>query len=106
MAGSFVFFSSRRRHTRYWRDWSSDVCSSDLHHQLDRVEAVRAQIVDKAGILGYLGFVDAEMLDDDLLDPLGDVAHSIFPRLCAVNWLDSARSGYPIMGSAAIRPPS
>src|SRR3712207_7419681 len=26
----FVFFSSRRRHTRYWRDWSSDVCSSDL----------------------------------------------------------------------------
>src|SRR6185295_19554499 len=29
----FFFFSSRRRHTRYWRDWSSDVCSSDL---LDR----------------------------------------------------------------------
>src|ERR1035437_10580877 len=31
--GGFLFvffFSSRRRHTRYWRDWSSDVCSSDL----------------------------------------------------------------------------
>src|SRR5258707_8685407 len=28
----FFFFSSRRRHTRYWRDWSSDVCSSDLGH--------------------------------------------------------------------------
>src|SRR3712207_9423917 len=28
--GVFFFFSSRRRHTRYWRDWSSDVCSSDL----------------------------------------------------------------------------
>src|SRR3712207_9497476 len=28
------FFSSRRRHTRYWRDWSSDVCSSDLVDQL------------------------------------------------------------------------
>src|ERR1035437_10507673 len=26
--------SSRRRHTRYWRDWSSDVCSSDLHRAL------------------------------------------------------------------------
>src|SRR5712675_1048070 len=25
------FFSSRRRHTRCSRDWSSDVCSSDLH---------------------------------------------------------------------------
>src|SRR3712207_1859658 len=28
-----MFFSSRRRHTRYWRDWSSDVCSSDLAAQ-------------------------------------------------------------------------
>src|SRR3712207_4987632 len=28
--GRDFFFSSRRRHTRYWRDWSSDVCSSDL----------------------------------------------------------------------------
>src|SRR5687768_17819671 len=26
----FYFFSSRRRHTRCSRDWSSDVCSSDL----------------------------------------------------------------------------
>src|SRR5690606_39302315 len=25
------FFSSRRRHTRFSRDWSSDVCSSDLN---------------------------------------------------------------------------
>src|SRR3712207_7761914 len=28
--GDGFFFSSKRRHTRYWRDWSSDVCSSDL----------------------------------------------------------------------------
>src|SRR3712207_9582795 len=28
------FFASRRRHTRYWRDWSSDVCSSDLRERL------------------------------------------------------------------------
>src|SRR5258706_11631297 len=27
----FFFFSSRRRHTRLVSDWSSDVCSSDLH---------------------------------------------------------------------------
>src|SRR3712207_9491431 len=33
------FFSSRRRHTRYWRDWSSDVCSSDLYI-LDRLQTV------------------------------------------------------------------
>src|SRR6267143_3147556 len=29
--GLFFFFSSRRRHTRWNCDWSSDVCSSDLH---------------------------------------------------------------------------
>src|SRR5690606_41248582 len=29
------FFSSRRRHTRFSRDWSSDVCSSDLQLILD-----------------------------------------------------------------------
>src|SRR2546429_9235865 len=34
MYWSFFFFSSRRRHTRCSRDWSSDVCSSDL----DRLE--------------------------------------------------------------------
>src|SRR3712207_8755337 len=32
----FVFFSSRRRHTRYWRDWSSDVCSSDLRQYFQK----------------------------------------------------------------------
>src|SRR5690606_39475457 len=31
---SSFFFSSRRRHTRFSRDWSSDVCSSDLIAEL------------------------------------------------------------------------
>src|SRR5699024_11847705 len=31
---TFFFFSSRRRHTRSKRDWSSDVCSSDLAGQV------------------------------------------------------------------------
>src|SRR5260370_3472302 len=30
IVGVFFFFSSRRRHTRFKCDWSSDVCSSDL----------------------------------------------------------------------------
>src|SRR5690606_39862684 len=30
LSSFFFFFSSRRRHTRFSRDWSSDVCSSDL----------------------------------------------------------------------------
>src|SRR3712207_3370695 len=39
----FFFFSSRRRHTRYWRDWSSDVCSSDLRALPDGPERAPAR---------------------------------------------------------------
>src|SRR5437762_13985090 len=44
------FFSSRRRHTRYIGDWSSDVCSSDLRARAG-VEAigVDVQVLDDAG---------------------------------------------------------
>src|SRR3712207_9574006 len=50
------FFSSRRRHTRYWRDWSSDVCSSDLaaelagrRAELDRARVCLATLARRAG---------------------------------------------------------
>src|SRR3989440_6385921 len=43
------FFSSRRRHTRSDRDWSSDVCSSDLDRSL--VVRVVAQHVQRATFL-------------------------------------------------------
>src|SRR5712675_1101048 len=36
--GTVFIFSSRRRHTRCSRDWSSDVCSSDLSVGADRIE--------------------------------------------------------------------
>src|SRR5437762_12876225 len=39
----FFFFSSRRRHTRYIGDWSSDVCSSDLCDFISLHTAVSAQ---------------------------------------------------------------
>src|SRR5690348_18020996 len=38
------FFSSRRRHTRWTGDWSSDVCSSDLWRNVSRREAYLADI--------------------------------------------------------------
>src|SRR5207253_11119187 len=38
------FFSSRRRHTRWPRDWSSDVCSSDLRSQLPDGELAAKRI--------------------------------------------------------------
>src|SRR5207253_5650904 len=63
---SVFFFSSRRRHTRWPRDWSSDVCSSDLGMSLAltgggapagkmlqaAVELWRDDINAKGGLLG------------------------------------------------------
>src|SRR5690606_40040411 len=60
----FFFFSSRRRHTRFSRDWSSDVCSSDLriadHMQdpgirqrpadMSHVKEVGRHLVDEAAL--------------------------------------------------------
>src|SRR5688572_30882778 len=43
----FFFFSSRRRHTRFDCDWSSDVCSSDLSATSDqREQAADAPVRD------------------------------------------------------------
>src|SRR2546429_3436757 len=42
-SGKFFFFSSRRRHTRCSRDWSSDVCSSDLSGTSSFLEQRRAE---------------------------------------------------------------
>src|SRR5215210_8253627 len=44
----FFFFSSRRRHTRYIGDWSSDVCSSDL-----RAACEMATKVNSDGEIGF-----------------------------------------------------
>src|SRR5690349_22010252 len=37
----FFFFSSRRRHTSSLRDWSSDVCSSDLAELIQKIKRHR-----------------------------------------------------------------
>src|SRR5205809_1516059 len=40
----FFFFSSRRRHTRCSRDWSSDVCSSDLPSRTSSIVTMRRTV--------------------------------------------------------------
>src|SRR6266496_6491451 len=46
----FFFFSSRRRHTRSLRDWSSDVCSSDLFDLVDLSNLQRQILHGTSGI--------------------------------------------------------
>src|SRR5438445_13838086 len=63
----FFFFSSRRRHTRYWRDWSSDVCSSDLArdvevgidvaHHLAHVRHARRRLAPELPLVRQIDFI-------------------------------------------------
>src|SRR2546430_10508559 len=55
----FFFFSSRRRHTRFDCDWSSDVCSSDLERAAVRGEPKATLPVEAVKIYAGVG--------DDLL---------------------------------------
>src|SRR3712207_8566506 len=64
------FFSSRRRHTRYWRDWSSDVCSSDL-------ELSMSTILDAAS--GIVPTKYWHRLED------GRIQCDVCPRACRLN---------------------
>src|SRR3712207_7495994 len=62
----YFFFSSRRRHTRYWRNWSSDVCSSDLAgvRALDRAQHLDLDApAQRRGPVPALGVVDVDCGD-------------------------------------------
>src|SRR5437762_241081 len=61
------FFSSIRRHTRYIGDWSSDVCSSDLVHDPERMKtSVRRMLEHRVEGVAVMTFGMEESLLDDL----------------------------------------
>src|SRR5436305_9128165 len=61
---AFFFFSSRRRHTRCGRDWSSDVCSSDLPTSAAASAGVAMGV---AGSDAALETADVALMADELL---------------------------------------
>src|SRR5690606_41058837 len=52
----FFLFSSRRRHTRFSRDWSSDVCSSDLDKNMPGCAMAMARL-DRPSVFVYGGTI-------------------------------------------------
>src|SRR5207245_6860837 len=65
----WFFFSSRRRHTRCYRDWSSDVCSSDLSALIEGLQLdVGAQALDQGGSLAG-GPTRRLQIDEPPVDP-------------------------------------
>src|SRR5207253_7178178 len=64
------FFSSRRRHTRWPRDWSSDVCSSDL-----KVATLLFQWTKAGKIQLHLARIRRQKLRDEFCHRAGEVPH-------------------------------
>src|SRR2546430_7149660 len=75
---SVFFFSSRRRHTRFDCDWSSDVCSSDLHQGGRPVRVARRSTRSPAPLMSPLldGFDFAAL--GDALAALGADAWLVY----------------------------
>src|SRR5437762_6554231 len=65
------FFSSRRRHTRYIGDWSSDVCSSDLLASDRRfVEVIVAANFTEPSVAGEFPFARLLLVGEDATVPM------------------------------------
>src|SRR5438874_13367672 len=60
-----LFFSSRRRHTRSLRDWSSDVCSSDLSMTI-RAVAVGVEIAPTRKVVYQRALARQSFSDDSI----------------------------------------
>src|SRR5438445_7344596 len=91
LSGVCFFFSSRRRHTRYWRDWSSDVCSSDLARPGGNITGVSNLAVALTGKwLEYLKQIVPTLSQVAVLRNAANPTHALF-------WAE-AQSAAPRLG--------
>src|SRR2546430_14548435 len=87
----FFFFSSRRRHTRFDCDWSSDVCSSDLNDFRVIVgygEVIDGQIVVRGAADGYRPAAHGNLFHDFVVKHEAELRHLNFLQRYHLN-LDS-----------------
>src|SRR5690606_40686457 len=101
----FFFFSSRRRHTRFSRDWSSDVCSSDLfRHKIHQGNPQRLSPCALRGCL--LGKLHQRKRQHPalavLIDQIDEIRHRQRKRLPRLPFLNFSSSNG---GRASRRPP-
>src|SRR5256886_4498327 len=94
--GLFFFFSSRRRHTRFDCDWSSDVCSSDLDdngHGTHVGGIIMGNGYDsqgsKSGIAPGASLVSLKVLDANGQGAISNI-------IAALNWIIANRTTYNI----------
>src|SRR6266487_1656251 len=82
--GAVFFFSSRRRHTRWTGDWSSDVCSSDLHRARARFQV--RQRPWRLFEVERLGVADRPAADTSVDLSVGDISglHTSLGRVTSV----------------------
>src|SRR5690554_1829913 len=116
----FFFFSSRRRHTRCGRDWSSDVCSSDIHIGMTAIlfivillaNAFKEQdVINTLFILAgytygpllglfFFGIISKRVVDDHytwIVCLIVPVLIYIF-KSYEQEWFDGYKSGHEILG--------
>src|SRR3712207_8019168 len=97
---SMIFFSSIRRHTRYWRDWSSDVCSSDL--QSPPADGVAAGAGGRTGRFASLGQGLQQMLAFGTLIALVIIFFIASPRFLTISNLSSILLSTAVIGILAV----
>src|SRR5690625_7000181 len=95
---SCFFFSSRRRHTRWPRDWSSDVCSSDLSSLREQYAALHREQSAR-----YLALVESRIDSEPVATAVAAIAAllSAFAILVMMAW-NGGNSGVWLEHLAAV----
>src|SRR5437763_13349881 len=96
---AFFFFSSRRRHTRYIGDWSSDVCSSDRVKELIKYKGYQVAPAELEAVL--IG--NPEIADAAVIGVKDEATGEELPKAFIVRAPGSSISEQDVMDYAASR---